>query len=155
MTTLHLMCGLPGAGKTTLAKQIEAETGAIRLCPDEWIEKILIDPADREEMNRLRDIIERMQWELAQQLLAQQTSVILESGFWSKEERTRYRDIGRRLGAQVKLHYLDVPHEELWARVEKRNNNLPAGSFSISKEELYTCFEMIQKPDAAEIATFD
>ena len=64
------MCGLPGAGKTTLAKQIEAETGAIRLCPDEWIEKILIDPADREEMNRLRDIIERSY----NQLLGESTS---------------------------------------------------------------------------------
>jgi len=39
LSTLHLICGLPGSGKTTLSKKIEAETGAIRFCPDEWIIK--------------------------------------------------------------------------------------------------------------------
>jgi predicted kinase len=36
MTTLHLMVGLPGSGKTTLAKKLEGELGALRLTPDEW-----------------------------------------------------------------------------------------------------------------------
>ena len=33
---LTLLVGLPGAGKTTLAKKLERETGAIRFTPDEW-----------------------------------------------------------------------------------------------------------------------
>ena len=33
--TLTLMVGLPGAGKTTRAKELERETGAIRFTPDE------------------------------------------------------------------------------------------------------------------------
>lgn len=33
---LTLMVGLPGAGKTTAARQLEEETGAIRFTPDEW-----------------------------------------------------------------------------------------------------------------------
>lgn len=33
---LILVCGIAGAGKTILAKQVEAE-GAVRMCPDEWI----------------------------------------------------------------------------------------------------------------------
>ena len=36
MATLHLMVGLPGSGKTTEAKRIAAECGALRLTPDEW-----------------------------------------------------------------------------------------------------------------------
>jgi hypothetical protein len=35
MATLHLMCGLPGSGKTTLAERIERESNALRLSP-EW-----------------------------------------------------------------------------------------------------------------------
>jgi predicted kinase len=35
MATLFLICGLPGAGKTTLAKEIELARPALRLCPDE------------------------------------------------------------------------------------------------------------------------
>ena len=34
--TLFLMVGLPGSGKTTRAKELERETGAIRFTPDEW-----------------------------------------------------------------------------------------------------------------------
>jgi len=34
---LHLICGLPGSGKTTLAKKLEREHTAIRLCPDEIV----------------------------------------------------------------------------------------------------------------------
>lgn len=37
MAKLILMCGLPGAGKTTLAKRIEIEEDALRLTPDEWM----------------------------------------------------------------------------------------------------------------------
>jgi predicted kinase len=44
---LYLVCGLPGAGKTTFAKQLELETGALRLCPDEWMAVLGVDLFDR------------------------------------------------------------------------------------------------------------
>ncbi len=37
---LHLICGLPGSGKTTLAKTIAGSTEAFRFSPDEWIKEI-------------------------------------------------------------------------------------------------------------------
>ncbi|MFZ0544969.1 MAG: AAA family ATPase [Candidatus Promineifilaceae bacterium] len=45
MATLILICGLPGSGKTTLARQIEQSRSALRLCPDEWIARLLKDTA--------------------------------------------------------------------------------------------------------------
>jgi predicted kinase len=47
-TTLHLICGLPGAGKTVLAKTIAASTDAFRFEPDEWIRSIWGDKAETE-----------------------------------------------------------------------------------------------------------
>ncbi|MCY7392641.1 MAG: ATP-binding protein, partial [Leptolyngbyaceae cyanobacterium CAN_BIN12] len=35
MTTLHLLHGFTGAGKTTFAKQLALEISAIRFTPDE------------------------------------------------------------------------------------------------------------------------
>ena len=34
---LIVVCGLPGSGKTTYARKLETEDGAVRYCPDEWM----------------------------------------------------------------------------------------------------------------------
>jgi predicted kinase len=38
--TLFLTAGLPGTGKTTAARRIEAEHGALRLTKDEWVKAL-------------------------------------------------------------------------------------------------------------------
>ena len=38
--TLFLTVGLPGTGKTTAARRIEAEHGALRLTKDEWMKAL-------------------------------------------------------------------------------------------------------------------
>ena len=35
--TLFIICGLPGAGKTTLAKKIEGSFSAVRISADDWM----------------------------------------------------------------------------------------------------------------------
>ena len=35
---LIIVCGLPGSGKTTLAKWLEGKLRAVRLAPDEWMD---------------------------------------------------------------------------------------------------------------------
>jgi len=41
--TLHLTVGLPGVGKTTLARRIAAEGSILRLTPDEWMAPLFGD----------------------------------------------------------------------------------------------------------------
>jgi predicted kinase len=57
---LILLCGVAGAGKTTLAKQLEAK-GAVRMCPDEWLVALGFDIYDRDG----RIAVERLQWDLS------------------------------------------------------------------------------------------
>lgn len=71
-----IVCGLPGAGKTTHAKVLEKELGAIRFCPDEWMEMLLLDLYDEER----RAKIEALQWKLGQGLLALGLTVVIEWG---------------------------------------------------------------------------
>jgi molybdopterin-guanine dinucleotide biosynthesis protein len=37
---LIVVCGLPGSGKTTLAKTLESRLRAVRFCPDDWMDAL-------------------------------------------------------------------------------------------------------------------
>ena len=65
MATLHLICGLPCSGKTTLAKRLEQELPALRLAPDEWMARIVGDGHNEEK----REAVEAVQWEIAERAL--------------------------------------------------------------------------------------
>jgi len=43
---LLLTCGLPGAGKTAIARQLAADRGALRLTQDEWLIALGSSPWD-------------------------------------------------------------------------------------------------------------
>ncbi len=102
-----IICGLPGSGKTTLAKCLEESLQAIRLSPDEWMDALSINLYDEES----RAKIEALQWELGQKLLKLGLVVIIEWGTWGKSERDTLREGARQLGAAVELHYLSATPE--------------------------------------------
>lgn len=154
MATLYLICGLPGSGKTTLAKQIESSHSALRLCPDEWIESLLADITDAAELDRLRTPVESIQWDVAKRALTLGINVVLENGFWSRAERASYRSQAEALGARVELLYLNVGRDELWARLSKRNNNLPPGTFVVREDQLDLWLSWFEPPTAEEVAVF-
>jgi predicted kinase len=148
---LILTCGLPGAGKTTLARQLAADRGALRLTQDEWLWALGTTPWDEST----REKLDHQLWRLAQELLRLGLSVVLDFGLWARIERDEFRSTARRIGVYVELHYLDVPSEELWRRIEARNSEPPWDSYPISRAHLdeWTC--LFQTPDADELALFD
>jgi predicted kinase len=148
---LILVCGLPGSGKTTLAKQLATAVRAVRLSPDEWKHSLGMDYYDEEGRVRL----EHRLWWLGQELLTLGQSVIMENGFWAREEREELRLAGRTLGATVELHYLEAPVEELWRRLELRNDAAEPGTVPIRRYDLEKWAGQFEAPDAAELALFD
>jgi predicted kinase len=99
---LIIVCGLPGSGKTTLARALENKLHAVRLSPDEWIDALSLNLYDEEK----REKIEALQWKFGQKLLALGLTVIIEWGTWGRSERDTLRLGARALGAAVELHYL-------------------------------------------------
>ena len=139
---LILICGLPGSGKTTFAKQLAPQVPAVRLCPDEWKHDLGIDYYD--EQGRVR--LENRLWRLAQELLTLGQSVILENGFWARGERDGLRLGARELGVAVELHYLEAPVEELWRRLQLRNDEARPGVAPIKREDLQQVGTPVRSP---------
>jgi len=79
---LIIVCGLPGAGKTTFATELADRVGAIRLSADEWLDFLQI-----ERSKTTRALVEALQWKLTQDLLARGLIVIIEWGTWARSER--------------------------------------------------------------------
>ncbi len=154
----HLICGLPGSGKTTLAKSIASSTGAFRFSPDEWIKEIWNDKAEAEG-NKFRDQIEQLQWRIAKQMLQNSISVVIEWGTRGRAEREKLRDEAKDVGAIIKFYYLDISREILKERVLKRNQQTDRLEFYIPPEEIETfldeSFKSFQIPTAEELATYD
>lgn len=144
---LVIVCGLPGSGKTTLAKELEAKLRAVRFSPDDWLEALSLNIWDEDTRGK----IEALQWKLAQQLLALGLTVIIEWGTWGRSERDALRIRARELGAAVELHYLNAPPEVLFERIQRRGTETPP----IERSDLLRWFEMFQAPTPEEIALFD
>jgi predicted kinase len=113
---LYLVCGLPGAGKTTRSREIAAATNAIRLCTDEWLEAVGISLVDYPPRFRLEPYLLKH----AEQLLRAGASVIVEFASWARTERDAIREVALGAGASCELHFVDAPLDELERRVRER-----------------------------------
>ena len=151
MATLHLMVGLPCSGKTTLAQQLESEKAALRLTPDEWQVRLFGQDAEEPEHDARHTLIESMLWNIASRALALGTNVILDFGFWAREEREDFRLRAKQLGASSEVHFLDVPEDELLRRLAARNSQLSQTCFQISEDMMRPWIAFFQKPTPDEL----
>ena len=155
MATLHLMVGLPFSGKTTLAKELEGEFSALRLTPDEWHVRLFGQDAEEPEHDARHSLIEALLWNIASRALELGTNVILDFGFWAREEREDYRLRAKQLGASSQVHFLDVSGDELFRRLKERNSKSSQESFFISVEMMKPWIGFFQKPTPDELMPRD
>ncbi|MFK8905947.1 AAA family ATPase [Streptomyces sp. YS-3] len=147
MTTLFLMVGLPGAGKTTKARQLAEEHGALRLTPDDW----MIPLFGMAEADGKRDVLEgRMLW-LALEAVRLGTNVVVDYGCWSRDERSAIRWLAEVEGASFRMVYLPVNDETQRRRIAHRWANAPAETFPMTEADILHGRAHFEEPDAAEL----
>jgi predicted kinase len=144
---LYLMVGLPAAGKTTAARRLAEETSSLRLSPDEWMLP-LFGPSNPDEK---RDVVEGKLIETALDVLRIGTSVILDFGFWSRDERSSVRWLARQVGADCRVIYVSVDQATQLTRVDGRLQLAPEHTFEVSPDELAAWREHFEVPDQTEL----
>ena len=149
------MVGLPFSGKTTLAHKLELECSALRLTPDEWHVQLFGQDAAELKHDARHNLIEAMLWNVASRALALGTNVILDYGFWAREEREDFRLRAKKIGASSEVHFLEVSEEELLRRLEVRNSQPSQQHYYISTEMMKPWINSFQKPTADELVRRD
>jgi predicted kinase len=147
--TLIVMVGLPATGKTTIARRVASERGALRLTPDEWMIPLFNAP----DVDGWRDVLEgRFVW-LAIEALTCGTDVVLDFGVWSRDERSALRFLAAEVGAACELHYVTADHDEQMRRIRARTTTDPHTAFEISSDELRGFRSTFQEPSATELTS--
>jgi predicted kinase len=145
--TLHLTVGLPGVGKTTLARRLAHDEQAVRFTPDEWMVPLFGEP----EAEGRRDVLEgRLLWS-AHEVLGGGGSVVLDFGCWTAEERWAVRAVTEHAGGRFQLHFIDLSEPERRARADARWRTDPGSTFEMSPDDHDRFRSLFHAPTDAEI----
>jgi predicted kinase len=148
--TVYIICGFIGAGKTTFAKKLEGKTGAVRITKDEWSICLIGNDPTIDGYAVWDTKICELSRDVAFQLAEKGIDVIIDEGFWEREQRDKMRRRIESIGAREVLYYLDTPMETIRNRVAERNNNPTKESFKISGEMLENYLKYWQPPGGDE-----
>lgn len=84
--SIIMLCGRIGSGKTTYAKMLQKEKKMVVLSCDDFVLAVNDDIRKRHEIQK--DVSLKL-FDLAKQIWSSGVSVILDFGFWYKEQRKK------------------------------------------------------------------
>ena len=132
--TLFMIHGFLGTGKTTYAKQLAADTGAIYLSTDEWVVRIHGDNPPKERFAETVANVRLLLKDIIKELLKRGIDVVFDDGFWERPYRDEIRTEALQLRASVQLMSVTCSEAESRRRVLQRNASLDGATFLIEPE---------------------
>ena len=151
MARVIMTCGKICCGKTTYARKLEEELGAVILSIDEVMLALFPDGAGEMHDEYVRRT-EQYLLSLSLEILESGTDVILDWGLWTREQRDRLREFYRAHNFPCEIHYLRISDDEWQRRIRQRNGSRTDGSSYYVDEGLLDKVEsLFEKPAEDEI----
>lgn len=153
MAKVILICGKLCSGKSTYAEKLRTETDAVLLSIDE-IMLALFGLYAGETHDAYAEKTKRYLYGKSVEILETGTDVILDWGFWKRDERAAAKEFYAARKIPCEFHYLDVC-DGIWKeRIEKRNLAVASGRLTAYPvdENLAAKFKsLFEAPDKEEI----
>jgi predicted kinase len=154
VSTIHLICGLPCSGKTTYASQLHGRGGSVLFSLDRWLitlfDKYSISAVGHDEHKRRVLACRELIWEAAAELSRQSIDVILDDGYFLRDDRVRCITQAKTVGAAARTHFLEAPAAVIRTRLARRNGDLPRFNFYIDPSSLHLFLDQFERPTSEE-----
>ena len=151
MARVIMTCGKICCGKTTYARKLEEELGAVILSIDEVMLALFPDGAgEMHDAYALRT--EQYLLSLSLKILESGTDVILDWGLWTRAQRDRLREFYRANLFPSEIHYLRIDEAEWQRRIRQRNGDRTGGlSYYVDEGLLDKVESLFEEPAEDEI----
>ncbi|MCF4129302.1 AAA family ATPase [Methylobacterium sp. SyP6R] len=150
MPTAHLLFGLVGSGKTTLARDLEQRHRAVRFTPDEWMARLFGENPPADTFPQHAAVILDLMEPVWTRCLTLGIDVVLDYGFWRRTERDQARRVVESCGARALLYKVECPEDEARRRVAARNGHADRSLF-IAPETFDVLRERLEPLHADEV----
>ena len=154
MAKLLCICGKIGCGKTYYANRLKEQEHAVILSTDE----VTYDLTNNQQGDGYDEFAIRVNLYLrkkAVEIVNAGCTVILDWGFWTKENRKEIKRYGENNGVLVEMHYIDIDDKTWYENIEKRNNEVISGnggsSFYVNEGLLNKVSSLFEIPEKEEI----
>lgn len=153
MAKVIMTCGLICVGKTTYAEKLRRERKAALLSVDEITLALFHgDVGDMHDVYVER--AEKYLFNKSLELVEVGIDVVFDIGLWTKGERDEAREFFRKNGVECEIHYVTVPQEEWYRRIEKRNAAVQAGersAYFVDEGLARKCLDIFETPADDEV----
>ena len=152
MAKVICICGKIASGKSYYAKKLKEN--AVILSTDE-VTYDLIDNEQGEFYDQFAVRVNKYLNKKAVEIVKAGTTVILDWGFWVKENRKKETDWLKEQGVEVEWHYVDISDEDWYKNIEIRNKKVEEGNggcdFYVNEGLLKKVIDRFEIPDKEEI----
>ena len=150
MSEIVLCCGKVCSGKSTFASLLKRGHGWHHFSSDAWMLHFYEPTTDRVLFDERLAKCEEMIYGVSEQILAGGGDVVLDAGFWKRNERAIVRARFESLGHRVAIVYFPISLERQLEYMRARNESGTPGSYRFDRGTVIALNRFFEPPTPEE-----